>query len=184
LGLGGTQATLADLLKFESGNEHSNADIKEVCNYVDALHYAREQLTSKRGLPLSMRLLNEMHRLLMRGARGAGKAPGEIRRSQNWIGGSRPGNASFVPPPPTRLPKALEMLEKYIHGNDPLPAVLRVGLVHGQFETIHPYLGGNGRIGRLLISLLLEQYGLSDGTDLNELSIPALFAHWFRRCRR
>ena len=96
----------------------------------------------------------------MRGVRGASKAPGEVRRSQNWIGGSRPGNAAFVPPPPGRLPKALEMFEKYIHGKDPLPPVIRAGLVHGQFETIHPYLDGNGRIGRLLISLLFEHWQL------------------------
>ena len=156
----GTQATLVDLLSFESGNEQAPADVQEVCNYIDALKYAREQLAAKSGLPLSMRLLNEAHRLLMRGVRGASKALGEIRRSQNWIGGSRPGNAAFVPPTPARLPKTLEMLEKYIHGKDRLPAVLRVGLVHVQFETIHPYLDGNGRIGRLLISLLLEHWGL------------------------
>ena len=156
----GTQATLIDLLNFESGNEQANPDITEVCNYVEALKYAREQLASERGLPLSMRLLNETHRRLMRGVRGAGKAPGEVRRSQNWIGGSRPGNAAFVPPPPGRLPKALEMLEKYIHGKEPLPPVIRAGLVHVQFETIHPYLDGNGRIGRLLISLLFEHWKL------------------------
>jgi Fic family protein len=97
---------------------------------------------------------------LMRGVRGAEMAPGEVRRSQNWIGGSRPGNAVFVPPPPNRLPKALEQLEKYIHGKDPLPRLVRAGLVHVQFETIHPYLDGNGRIGRLLISLLLEHWEL------------------------
>ena len=156
----GTQATLIDLLNFESGNEQGNPDVTEVCNYVEALKYAREQLASERGLPLSMRLLNETHRRLMRGVRGAGKAPGEVRRSQNWIGGSRPRNAAFVPPPPGRLPKALEMLEKYIHGKDPLPPVIRAGLVHVQFETIHPYLDGNGRIGRLLISLLFEHWNL------------------------
>ena len=156
----GTQATLIDLLNFESGNESATPDIDEVCNYVDALKYAREQLASAHGLPLSMRLLNETHRVLMRGVRGAAKAPGEVRRSQNWIGGSRPGNAVFVPPPPNRLPKSLELLEKYIHGRDPLPPLVRAGLVHAQFETIHPYLDGNGRIGRLLISLLLEHWQL------------------------
>jgi Fic family protein len=96
----------------------------------------------------------------MRGVRGTGKTPGEIRRSQNWIGGSRPGNAVFVPPPPDRLPKALQLLEKYIHSKNPLPPLLRAGLVHAQFETIHPYLDGNGRIGRPLISLLLEHWKL------------------------
>lgn len=156
----GTQATLVDLLEFESRDELPNPDVNEVCNYVDALKYAREQLASDRGLPLSMRMLNETHRLLMRGVRGEGNAPGQIRRSQNWIGGSRPGNAAFVPPPPGRVPKALEMLEKYIHGKDRLAPILRVGLVHVQFETIHPYLDGNGRIGRLLISLLFEYWKL------------------------
>src|SRR5258708_2912162 len=156
----GTQATLVDLLNFESGNELATPDIHDVCNYIDALKYAREQLASAHGLPLSMRLLNETHRLLMRSVRGAGKQPGEVRRSQNWIGGSRPGNAVFVPPPPNRLPKALQLLEKYIHGKDPLPRLLRAGLAHVQFETIHPYLDGNGRIGRLLISLLLEHWEL------------------------
>jgi Fic family protein len=156
----GTQATLIDLLNFESGNERSTPDIDEVCNYVDALKYAREQLASAHGLPLSMRLLNETHRRLMHGMRGASKAPGEVRRSQNWIGGTRPGNAVFVPPPPNRLPKVLEQLEKYIHGKDPLPHLIRTGLVHVQFETIHPYLDRNGRIGRLLISLLLGHWEL------------------------
>ncbi len=170
----GTQATLVDLLQFESSEEQeATADIREVCNYVDALKYARAQLASPKGLPLSMRLLNETHRLLMRGVRGAGKAPGDVRRSQNWIGGSRPGNAAFVPPPPNRLPKLIESLEKYIHGKDPLPLVIRAGLVHVQFETIHPYLDGNGRIGRLLISLLLEQWKL--------LSHPLLYLSLFFR---
>jgi Fic family protein len=169
----GTQATLIDLLNFESGNERSTPDIDEVCNYVDALKYAREQLASAHGLPLSTRLLNETHCRLMHGVRGAGKAPGEVRRSQNWIGGSRPGNAVFVPPPPNRLPKVLEQLEKYIHGKDPLPHLIRTGLVHVQFETIHPYLDGNGRIGRLLISLLLEHWGL--------LTHPLLYLSLFFR---
>ncbi|MGH8209256.1 MAG: Fic family protein [Steroidobacteraceae bacterium] len=169
----GTQATLIDLLNFESGNGQASPDINEVCNYVDALKYAREQLASTRGLPLSMRLLNETHRLLMRGVRGAGKAPGEVRRTQNWIGGSRPGNAAFVPPPPDLLPKALEMLEKYIHGKDSLSPVIRAGLVHVQFETIHPYLDGNGRIGRLLISLLFEHWKL--------LAHPLLYLSLFFR---
>jgi Fic family protein len=159
----GTQATLIDLLNFESGNQSATPDIDDVCNYIDALKYAREQLASAHGLPLSMRLIDETHRMLMRGVRGvrgARKAPGDVRRSQNWIGGSRPGNAVFVPPPPNRLPKALQLLEKYIHGKDTLPPLLRAGLVHVQFETIHPYLDGNGRIGRLLISLLLEHWKL------------------------
>jgi Fic family protein len=171
----GIQATLVDLLEFESGEERAaTPDIAEVCNYVEALKYARAQIASQKGLPLSMRLLNETHRLLMRGVRGASKAPGEVRRSQNWIGGSRPGNAAFVPPPPTQLPKVLAALEKYIHGSDKLPPLIRAGLLHVQFETIHPYLDGNGRIGRLLISLLLEHWKL--------LSQPLLyFSLFFKR---
>jgi Fic family protein len=157
----GTQATLTDLLQFEASEEaEPTPDVEEVCNYVEALKYARAQLASSKGLPLSIRLLNEAHKRLMRGVRGANKAPGQIRRTQNWIGGSRPGNAAFVPPPPQAVPELLAALEKYVHGNDAVPAVARAGLVHVQFETIHPYLDGNGRIGRLLISLLLEHWKL------------------------
>jgi Fic family protein len=161
----GTQATLVDLLTFEanSGAEQSvapNADVEEVCNYLDALAYARAQLGDPKGLPLSMRLLNETHQRLMRGVRGAEKLPGEVRRSQNWIGGSRPGNAAYVPPPPHALGEVLGAFEKYLHGDDPLPPLVRAGLLHVQFETIHPYLDGNGRIGRLLVTLLLEHWKL------------------------
>ena len=170
----GTQATLTDLLQFEGGEETKPApDVEEVCNYVEALKYARAQLASKKGLPLSVRLLNETHKRLMRGVRGEHKAPGQIRRTQNWLGGSRPGNAAFVPPPPEALPELLTALEKYIHGNDTLPPVARAALVHVQFETIHPYLDGNGRIGRLLISLLLEHWKL--------LSHPLLYLSLFFR---
>lgn len=157
----GTQATLVDLMTFEAEEQAvPNADVEEVCNYLDALAYARGQLADERGLPLSVRLLGEAHRRLMTGVRGANKQPGEVRRSQNWIGGSRPGNAVFVPPPPTALPHLLTALEKYFHDDDPLPKLVRAGMVHVQFETIHPYLDGNGRIGRLLITLLLEHWRL------------------------
>lgn len=157
----GTQATLIDLLAFEAEHEGSpDADVEEVCNYLDALRYARGQLAKAGGLPLSMRLLNEAHRRLMHGVRGADKQPGEIRRSQNWIAGSRPGNAVYVPPPPYVLPDLLSDLEKYLHAQDEMPPLVRAGLAHAQFETIHPYLDGNGRIGRLLIALLLEYWQL------------------------
>ena len=157
----GTQATLVDLLTFEAEDQAApNADVEEICNHLEALAYAREQLVSDQGLPLSMRLLCETHRWLMAGVRGANKQPGEIRRSQNWIGGSRPGNAVFVPPPPQALPELLTALEKYIHADEELPKLLRAGLAHVQFETIHPFLDGNGRIGRLLVTLLLEHWGL------------------------
>lgn len=161
----GTQATLVDLLTFEAreGAEQGampTADVEEVCNYLDALAHARAQLADATGLPLSMRLLNETHQRLMRGVRGAEKRPGEVRRSQNWIGGSRPGNAAYVPPPPHALGEVLGAFERYLHADDPLPPLVRAGLLHVQFETIHPYLDGNGRIGRLLVTLLLEHWKL------------------------
>jgi len=160
----GTQATLIDLLNFEAegtSEAPENADVREVCNYLDALDYARDQLRNPDGLPLSMRLLNEAHARLMQGARGSDKLPGEIRRSQNWIGGTRPGDAAFVPPPPHRLADLLSDFEKYLHAEgDGLSPLVRAGLLHVQFETIHPYLDGNGRIGRLLVMLLLEHWSL------------------------
>lgn len=157
----GTQATLVDLMQFESSDDADlTPDVEEVCNYVDALRYAREQIGSAKGLPLSVRLLNETHKRLMKGARGAHKSPGQIRRTQNWIGGSRPGNAAFVPPPPQRVAELLAAVEKYLHADESLPPLVRAGLIHVQFETIHPYLDGNGRIGRLLIALLLEHWQL------------------------
>jgi Fic family protein len=157
----GTQASLVDLLDFEAqGEAVPNADVEEVCNYLDALNFARGQIANIRGLPISVRLLNEAHRRLMRGERGSGKQPGHLRTSQNWIGGTRPGNAAFVPPPPHRVSELLGALEKYVHADDTLPKLVRTGLLHAQFETIHPYLDGNGRIGRLLITLLLEHWNL------------------------
>jgi Fic family protein len=157
----GTQATLMDVLTYEATHttEHP-ADVMEVCNYVDALAYARAQVARPRGLPLCTRLLADAHRRLMRGARGGDKQPGVVRTSQNWIGGSRPGNARFVPPPHDVVPEALAALERWIHARDPLPPLVRAGLAHVQFETIHPFLDGNGRIGRLLITLLVEHWGL------------------------
>ena len=154
----GTQATLVDLLTFEaeSGGGPRSADVEEVCNYLDALDFARTQLADSSGLPLSMRLLNKTHARLMQGVRGADKRPGAVRRTQNWIGGSRPGNATFVPPPPHALGELLTAFEKYMHADDDLPPLVRAGLLHVQFETIHPYLDGNGRMGRLLVTLLLE----------------------------
>lgn len=173
----GTQATLVDLLTFEAeASTGPDADVEEVCNYLDALAFARRQIADSAGLPLSMRLLNETHRLLMRGVRGAEKAQGEVRRSQNWIGGSRPGNAAHVPPPPHALPELLGAFEKYIHADDSLPPLVRAGLLHVQFETIHPYLDGNGRIGRLLVTLLLEHWKL--------LSKPLLYLSLFLKKHR
>ena len=158
----GTQATLADLFDEEAGQAVSNTDdVQEVTNYLRAFRLVRDNLRSDTGLPISVRLLCDAHRLLLNGARGAGKQPGELRRSQNWIGGARPGRAVFVPPPPEQVPDLLAALERFIHDPEPaLPPLVRVALVHVQFETIHPFLDGNGRIGRLLIAALLEHWGL------------------------
>jgi Fic family protein len=157
----GTQATLRDVLAFEATDQAERPeDVEEVCNYVDALTYARRELAKSKGLPLSTRLLCEAHKRLMKGVRGSDKQPGTVRKSQNWVGGTRPGNARFVPPPPEDVPAALTALERWIHGDDPLPPLIKAGLAHVQFETIHPFLDGNGRIGRLLITLLLEHWGI------------------------
>jgi Fic family protein len=159
----GTQATLRDMLAFEATKKADRPDdVAEVCNYLDAITYARRELAKPKGLPLSTRLLCEAHRRLMRGVRGEEMQPGTIRTSQNWIGGTRPGNARFVPPPANEVPDALTQLDKWIHANDDLPKLVRAGLAHVQFETIHPFLDGNGRIGRLLIALLVEHWGLLD----------------------
>jgi Fic family protein len=158
----GTQATLTDLFDVEADIAVSNpGDVEEVANYLRAFRYVRDNLHDPKGLPVSMRLLRDAHRLLLDGTRGAGKQPGEIRRSQNWIGGTRPGNAIFVPPPAERVPDLLSRLERFIHDEgSSLPLLVRIGLVHVQFETIHPFLDGNGRIGRLLIAALIEEWGL------------------------
>ncbi len=159
----GTQATLRDVLSFEATQDSERPeDVEEVCNYVEAMNWARRELSRPRGLPISARLLCGAHKRLMRGVRGADQQPGRIRTSQNWIGGTRPGNARFVPPPPEAVPDAMAALEKWIHADDRLPPLVRAGLAHVQFETIHPFLDGNGRIGRLLIALLVEHWGLLD----------------------
>jgi Fic family protein len=158
----GTQATLTDLFDEEAGFKVSNTDdVEEVTNYLSAFRWTQDQLRDPKGLPISVRLLCEAHRRLLDGARGTGKQPGELRRSQNWIGGTRPGRAIFVPPPPETVPSLLADMERYIH--DPegdLPPMVKVALIHAQFETIHPFLDGNGRIGRLLIAALFEHWGL------------------------
>jgi Fic family protein len=159
----GTQATLRDVATFEATSSADRlADVEEVCNYVDGLNHARAMIATSAGLPLSTRLLCDVHRILMRGTRGEDKFPGEIRHSQNWIGGTRPRNARFVPPPHEEVAAALAALEKWIHSDDELPPLVKAGLAHVQFETIHPFLDGNGRIGRMLITLLVEHWGLLD----------------------
>jgi len=158
----GTQATLTDLFDDEAGLEVNNTDdIEEVTNYLRAFRLVRENLKDAHGLPISVRLICDAHRLLLNGARGEGKQPGELRRSQNWIGGTRPGNAVFVPPPADQVANLLGELERFIHANPSVhPPLVNIALVHAQFETIHPFLDGNGRIGRLLIAALLEHWGV------------------------
>lgn len=158
----GTQATLIDLFDEEAGFHVSNADdVEEVTNYLNSFRLVQRHLRDPNGLPISVRLLCEAHRALLDGVRGVGKQPGELRRSQNWIGGTRPGNAAFVPPPADRVAELLGDLERFIHDHaSTLPPLIRIALVHAQFETIHPFLDGNGRIGRLLIAALLEHWGV------------------------
>lgn len=156
----GTQSTLSDLLRFETEAQAGQPidDIREVSNYVDAMMYGLERLEE---LPLSLRLIREMHERLLQSGRGGTKSPGEFRRSQNWIGGTRPGNALFVPPPITELDASLGDLERFMHEDESrLPALIKAGLLHVQFETIHPFLDGNGRIGRLLVTLYLCVHGV------------------------
>jgi Fic family protein len=152
----GTKSSFSDLLLFENEALPSVPldDVEEVSNYVAAMQHGLRRI--KGGFPLSLRLVREIHGILLRGGRGANKTPGQFRRSQNWIGGSRPGNAAFVPPPPERMMECLDRFEHFLHdGKHKLPVLVEAGLIHVQFETIHPFLDGNGRLGRLLITLLL-----------------------------
>jgi Fic family protein len=153
----GTQSSLSELLIFE----HEDApgaprpEVAEPLNYVRALYHGLERLDG--GFPLSNRLLREVHAILLDGTRGQNQDPGHFRRTQNWIGGSRPGNARYVPPPPQLVPEAMSDLERFLHGKPtPTPVLIRAALAHAQFETIHPFLDGNGRLGRLLVTLLLS----------------------------
>jgi Fic family protein len=154
----GTQSSLSDLLLFELEDAPGVPfeDVVEVSNYVAALEHGMARL--REGFPLSNRLIREIHQKLLARGRGADKAPGAFRRSQNWIGGTRPGNAHFVPPPPHCVVECMADLEPFIHAEPaPYPALIQAALVHVQFETIHPFLDGNGRVGRLLIALLLHE---------------------------
>lgn len=156
----GTQSSLSDLLLHESGEVTSVPidDVTEVSSYVAALEHGLMRV--REGFPVSLRLIREMHAILLSKGRGSNKQPGEFRTTQNWIGGSRPGNAAFVPPPPERLMECLDALEKYLHQEErPYTALIDAGLIHVQFETIHPFLDGNGRIGRLLITFFLIMMG-------------------------
>jgi len=156
----GTQSTLTDLLLFELKEAPGVPldDVVEVSNYVRALEHGLKRVRG--GFPLSNRLIREIHRILLSRGRGAGRAPGALRRSQNWIGGTRPGNAHFVPPPAHRVADAMGDLEKFLHDAKAPPVLLKAALWHVQFETIHPFLDGNGRVGRLMVTLLLCAEGM------------------------
>ena len=160
----GTQSSLSELLSHENAaapGVPADAGAQEISNYVAAVGHGMKRLAE--GLPVSVRLICEMHTLLLQHGRGQQAQPGEFRRSQNWIGGTRPGNARFVPPPPHLVSELMSDLEKFIHGKTPpMPYLLKIGLTHTQFETIHPFLDGNGRLGRLLIPLLLCSKGMLD----------------------
>ncbi len=171
----GTQSSLRDVLAAEARllSPGGAGDTGEVINYVAAMNHGLERVPD---LPLSVRLIREMHERLMRGVRGGRSVPGELRRSQNWIGpaGSTPRDAVFVPPPFEEAPRALDDLEIFLHRDDDLPPLVRIGLAHVQFETIHPFLDGNGRVGRLLIAFFLCERKI--------LAKPVLYiSHYFKR---
>ncbi|HET7294202.1 MAG TPA: Fic family protein [Vicinamibacteria bacterium] len=174
----GTQSSLQDLLAAEAkilAPSGRPSDVDEVVNYVRAMNRGLAML---KNLPVSVRLIREIHSLLVEGVRGSHLTPGELRRSQNWIGppGCTLAEAAFVPPPPSDVPGALGDLERFLHADDQMPLLLKIGLAHAQFETIHPFLDGNGRIGRLLITFLLCERGV--------LSKPVLYlSHYFKRHR-
>ena len=173
----GTQSSFTDLLLFENKAvpKVPIEDVEEVSNYVAAMQHGLRRLAG--GFPFSLRLIREIHAILLRGGRGANKMPGEFRRTQNWIGGSRPGNAAFVPPPPERLIECLDRFERFLHDDKhKLPVLIDAGLIHVQFETIHPFLDGNGRVGRLLIPLLLCSKGV--------LSEPLLYPSLYLKTNR
>lgn len=173
----GTQSSLDDVLEAEAKvfSASRPRDVSEVINYVRAMNHGLERLKE---LPVSVRLIKEIHQRLLSGVRGAEREPGELRRSQNWIGpgGCTLNEASFVPPPTEEVPQALSNLERFIHSDDPMPVLVKIGLAHAQFETIHPFLDGNGRVGRLLIAFLLCERQI--------LQKPVLYiSHYFRRHR-
>ncbi|OSZ71259.1 Fic family protein [Hydrogenophaga sp. IBVHS1] len=180
----GTQSTLEDVLAFEAdaSRDDTPKDVEEVVNYVRAMNHGLERLSE---LPLSLRLLREIHAELMKGVRGGEKSPGEFRTSQNWIGGrgSTLRDAAFIPPPPHELMNALGQLETFLHsGRESVPLLVRCGLAHAQFETIHPFLDGNGRVGRLLITLMLcEERALSRPLLYLSLYLKAHRAEYYDR---
>jgi Fic family protein len=173
----GTQSSLSDLLMYENNEAPAVpiVDVEEVSNYVAAMNHGLARLRG--GFPLSLRLIREIHSVLLAGGRGSEKQPGEFRTSQNWIGGTRPGNAAFVPPPPELVSECLHHFELFLHEDRPeLPTLIKTALMHVQFETIHPFLDGNGRVGRLLITLLL--------CEKNVLREPILYLSLYLKTHR
>jgi len=173
----GTQSSMSELLAYETTGVSGVLidDVAEVSNYVRAMQHGLDRI--RNGFPLSLRLIRDIHKILLSNTRGRDKDPGQFRRSQNWVGGTRPGNARFVPPPEHELMACMGALEKFLH-DDPVrtPLLLKAGLAHAQFETIHPFLDGNGRVGRLLITFLLCAEGV--------LSEPLLYLSlYFKRHR-
>ncbi len=173
----GTQSTLEDVLEYEAdpAGDKGPKDVEEVVNYVRAMNYGLKELNN---LPLSLRLIRQIHAELLKGVRGGERTPGEFRRSQNWIGpaGCTLADAEFVPPPPHHMKEALDNFEKFLHADSNLPILILCGLAHAQFETIHPFLDGNGRIGRLLITFLLCERGV--------LQKPLLYLSYFLKAHR
>ncbi len=173
----GTQSSLSDLLMFEADESPGVPlnDVQEVSNYVAAMNHGMKRLSE--GFPLSLRLLREIHQTLLAKGRGNKQSPGEFRRSQNWIGGTRPGNAGFVPPTADAVPECMAQLEMFLHDHETVtPILVRTALAHVQFETIHPFLDGNGRLGRLLITLLLCDSGI--------LRQPLLYVSYYFKLHR
>lgn len=171
----GTQSSLSDLLLFELKERPGVPvdDVQEVSNYVDAMNHGLKRLNE--GFPISLRLIREIHAKLLSNGRGSDRNPGDFRHSQNWIGGTRPGNAFFVPPPPEEAEKCMWKLEEFLH-DESIPLLIKVALMHVQFETIHPFLDGNGRTGRLLITLLLCDGGM--------LKLPLLYLSYYFKSYR
>lgn len=171
----GTQSTLSELLQYENQDAPGapNEDVVDISNYVSAMEHGLKRIHD--GFPLSLRLIREMHEILLSKGRGSSKQPGEFRCSQNWIGGTRPGTAHFVPTPPEKMTDALSQLEKFLH-DETLPTLVKAALAHHQFETIHPFLDGNGRLGRLLITFIL----CVDGT----LQEPMLYLSLYFKTHR
>lgn len=173
----GTQSTLQDVLAFEAdaNKETQPRDVEEIVNYVAAMNHGLRRLPD---LPVSLRLLKEIHAQLLQGVRGSGLSPGDFRRTQNWIGahGCNLNNADFVPPPPHEMKQSLDNLEKFVHDRDSFPLLIQCGLIHAQFETIHPFLDGNGRVGRLLITFLL--------CEREVLLKPLLYLSYYLKARK